>query len=343
MPTWLPSYPYPPPGQPGFWDPITSTLQWCEEDYYFTYYSAEIINTLTNILFLALSYKGMRMCQKHGHDTVFSVAFFGYLLVGIGSLMFHTTLKYPWQLVDELNMIYTTALMVYTSLSYSRSTTFQAALGIFLTLFCGFITLYYHYLQDPAFHQNVYAAMTVFIVFRSLYIMETSLRPALRKSREEDRSYRKENKLPSLPNKQALVHDNDRDMAILKEMWLFVAFGLATFLGGFALWGVDNVYCSTLRHWRREIGMPWGFLLEGHGWWHLMTGVGAYCYIVWGIHLRHILNGNQDKYEFVWPSVLVLPQVVRRDSAEATGKGDTIEVHANGTSVNGKAEKTKHK
>ena len=278
------------------------------------------------------------MCQKHGHDTVFSVAFLGYLLVGTGSLMFHTTLEYPWQLVDELNMIFTTCLMAYTSLSYSRSPTFQIALGTFLTLLCAFITLYYHYLQDPAFHQNVYAALTVFIVFRSIYIMETSLRPALRKSREEDRTYRKEKQLPALLNNRELTHDNDRDMAILKEMWIFVAFGLATFLGGFALWSADNVYCSTLRRWRREVGMPWGFLLEGHGWWHLMTGIGAYCYIVWGIHLRHILNGDQDKVEFVWPSFLVLPQVVRRDSEEATGKGDTIKVQLNGTPAKGKAK-----
>ena len=29
--SWLPSIPYPEPGQPGYWEPITSTLNWCEE------------------------------------------------------------------------------------------------------------------------------------------------------------------------------------------------------------------------------------------------------------------------------------------------------------------------
>jgi hypothetical protein len=46
-----------------------------------------------------------------------------------------------------------------------------------------------------------------------------------------------------------------------------IGFGLSIFLGGFAIWHLDNEYCSKLIKWRREIGMPWGFVLEGHGWW----------------------------------------------------------------------------
>jgi hypothetical protein len=40
-----------------------------------------------------LAAKGIRNCIKHGHDTVFLVAFIGYLLVGSGSFLFHATLK----------------------------------------------------------------------------------------------------------------------------------------------------------------------------------------------------------------------------------------------------------
>jgi dihydroceramidase len=42
-----------------------------------------------------------------------------------------------------------------------------------------------------------------------------------------------------------------------------------------------------------------------------MTGLGAYCYIVWGIWLRHCLNERQDEYEFVWPRIYRLPEVIR--------------------------------
>jgi dihydroceramidase len=53
MPSWLPSIPYPPDREDGYWAPITSTIDWCEENYYATPYSAEIVNTLTNLSFVS--------------------------------------------------------------------------------------------------------------------------------------------------------------------------------------------------------------------------------------------------------------------------------------------------
>jgi len=290
------------------------------QDYYATYYSAEIINTLTNLMFIYLAYAGVKSCRDHGHDTVFEVAYFGYFLVGLGSFMFHTTLKYPWQLVDELNMIYTTCLMAYASMSYSRPTNQQIRLGVFFSLFCAGITLYYHYLQDPAFHQTVYAALTVFIVFRSVYDMEFNLRPSLRRSEEKHRLEREKLNQPLLSQREQ-EYENKRDIEILTNMWILVGFGVTVFLTGFGIWALDIKYCSTLRQWRRAVGMPWGFFLEGHGWWHLMTGVGAYCYIVWGIHLRHILNGDQEHYRMVWPRVYRLPEIVRVSEPPAKSNG----------------------
>lgn len=90
--SWLPAIDYP-PSKPGFWLPHTSTILWCEEKYYATRYSAEIVNTLTNLLFMYLAVKGMLNCYRNGHDRVFFVAFLGYLVVGSGSFAFHTTLK----------------------------------------------------------------------------------------------------------------------------------------------------------------------------------------------------------------------------------------------------------
>ncbi|KIV93717.1 hypothetical protein PV10_04912 [Exophiala mesophila] len=320
MVSWLPAVPYPPPDQPGYWDP----------DYYATYYAAEIINTLTNSLFIYLAYRGVKSCRKHGHDTVFQVAYFGYFLVGFGSLMFHATLKYPWQLVDELNMIYTTCLMAFANLSYSRSFAAQMSLAVFFVIFCAAITAYYHYIQDPTFHQTVYAVLTSFIVFQSIYRMEFTLRPSLRKSEERHRRER-EQLSDHLPSKADTHYENTRDLHILKTMWLFVAFGLSVFLSGFAIWALDIKYCSTLRTWRRHVGMPWGFLLEGHGWWHLLTGLGAYCYIVWGIHLRHILNGDQEHYVMVWPTIFRLPEIVKVSDPSSNANTSTNGAVSNGS------------
>lgn len=172
------------------------------------------------------------------------------------------------QLVDELSMIYTTCLMAYASFSYSRPTGMRVALAIVLSSLSVFITFYYHYLQDPTFHQNAYALLTTVVVVRSMYTMEVTLRPKWRKSTEEDRLERQRQGLP-VPSKERQHFENVRDTKLLVTMWSMVAYGLAMFLGGFGIWNLDNHFCSDIRRWRRQVGLPWGIFLEGHGWWYV--------------------------------------------------------------------------
>lgn len=40
-----------------------------------------------------LGIKGIRSCIRHQHDQVFLIAYCGYLVVGTGSFLFHSTLK----------------------------------------------------------------------------------------------------------------------------------------------------------------------------------------------------------------------------------------------------------
>lgn len=162
------------------------------------------------------------------------------------------------QLIDELSMIYTTCLMCYATFSYGKSKVYSTVLAVSLVGLALFITLYYHYLQDPTFHQNAYALLTAIVLIRSMYVMEVNIRPKFR-SKERQAA----NPLP----KAEQAREDLRDQEIVRKMWAMIGWGLSIFLGGFAIWTLDNVYCSNLRQWRRQIGMPWGFILEGHGWW----------------------------------------------------------------------------
>lgn len=170
------------------------------------------------------------------------------------------------QLVDELSMIYTTCLMNYATFSYSKSRLYSFGLALGLISLALFITLYYHYLQDPAFHQSAYAILTAVVLARSMYIMEFSLRPSLTRKEEKFRLLRKRSM--DVDEKKVSRSSDRRDAKILTTMWIMIATGLSIFLGGFLLWHLDNQYCSTIRRWRRQVGLPWGLLLEGHGWWY---------------------------------------------------------------------------
>jgi dihydroceramidase len=170
------------------------------------------------------------------------------------------------QLVDELSMIYTTCLMCYATFSHGNSRKFSVVLGICLAGLAAFITLYYHYLQDPTFHQNAYALLTVIVLLRSMFVMEINIRPSMRRNVKAHQRLR-DPKPISLSQETKQDIEDRRDEKIVKEMWILIATGLSVFLGGFGVWTLDNVYCSNLRRWRRQIGLPWGILLEGHGWW----------------------------------------------------------------------------
>ena len=155
-------------------------------------------------------------------------------------------------------MIYTTCLMAWATFSHFRSEEFAIWLGASLVGLSAFVSLYYHYLQDPVFHQNVYAALTTIVVLRSIYVMETGLRPSMAAgSKIKGKASTRETELAN----------DARDRCILRTMWWMIACGLSIFLSGFLVWNMDNEFCGTIRRWRHEIGLPWGVLLEGHGWW----------------------------------------------------------------------------
>lgn len=64
----------------------------------------------------------------------------------------------------------------------------------------------------------------------------------------------------------------------------------------------------------------------------MMTGIGAYFYIQWGIWLRYCLNGEQDQVEMVWPRMVTsFPYVVRRSTV--------LNGHVHGHGANGDAKK----
>jgi dihydroceramidase len=97
-----------------------------------------------------------------------------------------------------------------------------------------------------------------------MYVMEVNIRPSLRKKYATAPQKYVD---PATVSKSERVETARRDKHIIKEMWIMVAWGLSIFLGGFGIWALDIKYCSNLRSWRHEIGLPWGILLEGHGWW----------------------------------------------------------------------------
>lgn len=89
--------------------------------------------------------------------------------------------------------------------------------------------------------------------------------------------------------------------------------GIVVFLLGFFLWNIDNIFCQHLRNVRHSILLPWAMVFEGHAWWHLFTGLGAYYLIMWRLWLERCLNGDEIKMSLKWPSPFTsVPRVLPR-------------------------------
>lgn len=192
------------------------------------------------------------------------------------------------QLLDELSMIYTTCVMFYAAFSYQRSHTFMIFFALSLVGLAAFITAYYYKTQDPKFHQKAYGILTASIIFWSIYTMERTLRPALKKR---------------------IGHASAN--LLMAEMWWMVLYGIMTFLSGYLFWNLDNWYCLDMLRWRNRVLLPWAFILEGHAWWHILTGIGGYYYIIWGIWLYRCLEGSENEFRLVWPSIASVAEVIR--------------------------------
>jgi len=139
------------------------------------------------------------------------------------------------------------------------------ALRVFLVVDAVLVTLSYLYCKDPLFHQGAFGLHCVAMAYRG------------------SRHYRK---LQKSPEKRQLL-------ALLTAGW-------GTQLLGFACWNVDNLFCPQLRMARAWLG-PWlSWLLQLHGWWHVLTGIGAYTYIVANQWMNLLRNDRHKQWRVRW-------------------------------------------
>lgn len=259
---------YPDTAYPAYWGPVTATIDWCEENYLFSPYIAEMINSLTNIAFVMLALQHLYSVIRNNHGWLYIYICIGFALVGVGSFLFHMSLLYEYQLMDELPMVYVTVLPLGYLLGLDRpegtAKYWHVATAVATALFT---YIYIFIWRNPVFHQIYYAAIN----FGVIYLTITKIR-------------------------KLITEDQVRT---LEYKLLALAFGL--FGLGFIIWNIDNEFCSPISDFRRNVlGFPLGVLTEGHGWWHIFTGLGIYYFILYNLVLSTWIRGTQDQYELHW-------------------------------------------
>jgi dihydroceramidase len=125
----------------GFWGPVTSSVDWCEANYAHSRFICEWFNTFSSLAMLAAGTAGFALHRREpAVDKRFLLAFGLVVLVGVGSVAFHATLRFRFQMLDEVPMLYVALVVVYALVENRPQRrfglTFQAALvlwGLILT------------------------------------------------------------------------------------------------------------------------------------------------------------------------------------------------------------------
>ena len=239
----------------GYWGKPTSTLDWCERNYEVTYYIAEFWNTITNLCMIIPPIYGMITCyqQRLGRRYILSYALL--LLTGVGSWMFHMTLRFEMQLLDELPMVWGAAFMLYTLHSVRRKpfTDRGRKVGIISLGYAIVLTITYVISKNPLFYQIMYGLLVFTLI--------------------------------SYTTKYNYAHyKKTANQLFLVSLMIYVI--------GFTLWNIDNTFCDEITYLREDTNLAFlSPFTQLHGWWHIMAGYAGYLQVLYCIqHQLHYLN-----------------------------------------------------
>ncbi|KAI8643799.1 alkaline phytoceramidase family protein [Parasitella parasitica] len=124
----------------GYWGPVTSSVDWCEENYTHTHYIAEFWNTVSSLAMVALGFLGVALHHK-SLGWRLSASYLLIVVVGIGSVLFHATLQFEHQMWDEVPMVWCACQLLwvlldehgYQGIGYTTSISIYCAFATYVT------------------------------------------------------------------------------------------------------------------------------------------------------------------------------------------------------------------
>lgn len=264
----------------GWWGPPTSTIDWCEDNYEISYYVAEFWNTISNLAMIVPACYGIWSVRKEALETRFYIIHSLFLLVGIGSSLFHMTLQHSMQVLDEVPMIWGSCYMVYTMHMVScEPGEVSLSMAIFMMTYSITFLVVYLTVPFPLIFQAMYGTLVFGLIFQAVFKLRVLRNPAASK--------------------------------LYLASFLF-------YLTGFILWNLDNHICPTLQAVRARLPPFLTPLVQLHMWWHLLAGYGSYLNILHCQHHRLTYLRKKPLIAASWPCGVTVT-VTRVPSKERGG------------------------
>jgi len=264
----------------GVWGYPTSTMDWCEENYYVTYTIAEFWNTLSNVVFIVppvLTVLRTRRLRIFEHRYI--LCFLLLALVGTGSVAFHCTLLYQSQLLDELPMVYGTCAMIYCILEVEGAEGAHNLRTAFILIFVSItVSLGYILVKTPTFFLWSYGLLAALLFLLNM--------------------------------RGCIKHKGSRTL---------LAWSVISYMFGFLLWNIDNEMCYDVRDLRERTPTFLRPMTQLHAWWHFFAGIGTFLCIAFSLHLRLCALGYKPSLRLIYKFIPYYVAGDRRKEKEPGG------------------------
>jgi dihydroceramidase len=185
--------------------------------------------------------------------------------------------------VDDLSMLIATATVLHRVFTFDKSLSITVTSGLLITAIMAAFSTWHCITDELTMHSVLFGLMIAAIGLKT----------------------------------RSIISARVSNPAIKAQVFKLCTWGSIIFVTGFAIWNVDNAICGKLTQWKRVIGMPWSFLLELHGWWHVFTGAGAYIFIALVEYLTSEDAGKPLGGRFAFPAAWI----VDGEAGKAEGNG----------------------
>ena len=236
-----------------------STVDWCEQNYVQHPYIAEYYNTITGVSIMLASFifkytnldlYNDRIYGKFAHHM--NNIHYLYIIISVGTILFHGTLSYFYQLLDEIPLILIT--IEYSRLLYQlRKSYLNYEMDLLLTVFkfgylvsliIPFTYILGYNIQILTFHLTLklFEGIVLFLLYNLSYIIKRNTQDVFLKE-------------PEL----LLLYNNFND-----NIKTYSYKGILIYTLSVTIWCLDKFMCNHVHD----------FYL--HAMWHILSSLGSY-------------------------------------------------------------------
>lgn len=165
------------------------------------------------------------------------------LALGIGSFLYHASLRQTLLFVDDLSLILLGASMLHGVFTVRQDPSQRRQTTAAIVIPVGIFSAFYVWSGQVIYNVFAFWTMLALISLRSYYLF-SRVQPSFSEAKVRDWKRRQ-----------------------YEAVFICVL--------GYVIWHVDLEFCAELRAYRERMGLPWAWGLELHGWWHLLTAIGA--------------------------------------------------------------------